>query len=134
MTAAQRAKIHRQYLAFGAEIERRNAARQSADVSLDTSRPVRIPVEELDIVQAKDKLICTQLRTRQRVIVSGRAAQLLTPHISGDAFMLAAQEDDGGSSDITGNLDKLRILVPVMGDGQEQDGKTRLLTGPAHSG
>jgi radical SAM family protein len=118
MTAAQRAKIHRQYLAFGAEIERRNAARQSADVSLDTSRPVRIPVEELDIVQAKDKLICTQLRTRQRVVVSGRAAQLLTPHISGDAFMLAAHEDDGGSSDIAGNLDKLRILVPVADDGQ----------------
>jgi radical SAM family protein len=119
MTASQRAEIHRRYRAFGAEIERRNAARQSAAVRLDTSRPVRIPVEELDIVRAKDKLICTQLRTRQKVTVSGRAAQLLTPHISGNAFMLAAQVDDGGPSDIARNLDKLRILVPAASDSQE---------------
>src|SRR5262249_43364503 len=49
MTPAQRVKFHRQYRAFEAEIQRRNAARQSADIRLDISRPVRIPVEELDI-------------------------------------------------------------------------------------
>ena len=134
MTAAQRAEIHRQYRAFEAEIQRRNAARQSARVRLDASRPVRIPVEELDIVQTKDQLICTQLRTRQRVTVSGRAARLLTPHISGDAFMLAAKEDDRAAYDIASNLEKLRILVPAINDSQERDGKTRLLTGPSYSG
>lgn len=134
MTAAQRAEIHRQYRAFEAEIQRRNAARQSANSRLDPSQPVRIPVEELDIVQTKDKLICTQLRTRQRVTVSGRTAQLLIPHVSGDAFMLAAKEDNEGGSDITFNLDKLRMLVPALSDSQEQNGRPSLLTGPTHSG
>jgi hypothetical protein len=134
MTSAQRTEIHRQYRAFEAEIQRRNAARQSPDVRLDTSRPVRIPVEELDIVQTEDKLICTQLRTRQRVTVSGQAAQLLLPHISGDAFMLVAQEDGGVTRDIARNLGKLRILVRAVRDGRDQGGKTRLLTEPMHSG
>jgi hypothetical protein len=134
MTAAQRAEILRQYRAFEVEIQRRNAARQSANVRLDQSQPVRIPVEELDIVQTKNKLICTQLRTRQRVTISGRTAQLLTPHISGEAFMLAAKKDDEGASAITLNLEKLRMLVPAVSDNQEQDGKTSLLTGPTHYG
>jgi hypothetical protein len=118
MTASERAEIYRRYRAFEAAIERRNAARQSANVRLDSSRPVRIPVEELDIVQAKDRLVCTQMRTRQRVTVSGRAAQLLTPHISGDAFMLATQENGGDQGYIAHNLDKLRILVPAVSDSQ----------------
>ena len=128
MTAEQRAKMHRKYLAFGAEIDRRNAALQSADARLDASLPVRIPVEELDIIQAEGKLICTQLRTRQRVTLSGRAARLLTSHISGDAFTLAGQADDGEASDIARNLYELRILVGAVSNGQEQGGKTRLLT------
>jgi hypothetical protein len=134
MTAAQRAEIHRQYRSFEAEIQRRNAAGQSPDVRLDTSRPVRIPVEELDIVQTEDKLICTQLRTRQRVTVSGQAAQLLIPHISGDEFMLVTQEDSEVASDIACNLGKLRILVRAVRDGKEQRGKPKLPTGPTHSG
>ena len=134
MTAAQRAEIHRQYRSFEAEIQRRNAARQSPDVRLDTGRPVRIPVEELDIVQTEDKLICTQLRTRQRVTVSGQAAQLLIPHISGDEFMLVTQEDSEVASDIACNLGKLRILVRAVRDGKEQRGKPKLPTGPTHSG
>jgi hypothetical protein len=53
--------------------------------------------------------------------------------MSGGAFMLTSPEDDRGASDITGNLDKLRILVPAVNDSQEEHGKTRLPTGPMYS-
>jgi hypothetical protein len=129
MTAAQRTEIYRQYRAFETEIQRRNAARRSADVRLDTSRPVRIPVEELDIFQTKDKLICTQLRTRQRVTVSGRTAQFLTPHISGAPFMLAAQEHNDRVRDVICNLDKLRILAPAVSDSQRTGRKDEVANG-----
>jgi hypothetical protein len=113
MTAAERAGIHRKYRSFAAEIGRRNAAKRSPGARLDTSQPVRVPVEELDLTQAGDTLVCTQLRTQQRITVSGRVARLLAPHTSGEPFMLPARTAGRKPGDAGRNLGELRLLVPA---------------------
>ena len=111
MTADERAEIHREYRRFAADIQRRHATGRSVAADLDIHAPVRVPVEELDIFPAADSLVCTQIRTSQRVTIRGGTARLLAPHTDGKAFMATDLKDNENTLMILKNLDAARILV-----------------------
>ncbi len=120
MTAPQRADVYRQYRRFAAEIHRRNSPTRPINAHLDIDAPVRVPVEELDVFQTGDHLVCTQIRSRKRVTISGAAARLLAPHVGGSAFSLAEFTDDADARALAHNLDAAGILVPASNDSCER--------------
>jgi len=99
------------------EIQRRNSPTQPISAHLDIDTPVRIPVDELDIFQTGADLVCTQIRSRKRVTISGAAARLLEPHMRGNAFRLANFKDDVKARALVHNLGAVSILIPAGNDG-----------------
>jgi hypothetical protein len=118
MSPEQRAEVYCEYRGFAAELKRRNSPTGRAPARLDIDAPVRVPVEEIDVFRAENRLVCTQIRTRKRLTLRGETARMLAPHLTGHPFTMA--DLNGSQRDrrvLTLDLGQAGMLVPSGDDG-----------------
>ncbi len=125
MTDEERADVHRRYRQFANRIN----AGGPAEVPLShvVSGPhssVRLPVEELDVYDTGDSLVCTHIGTRERIALPRPVAQSLRAHRRGEPFTpadMAARLGDTNASTLIRKLVAARVLVAARQAG-EADG------------
>ena len=120
MTPEQRAEVHARYRVFADRVQR-HVRQLATDRPFAPDQPLRVAVEELDLFEAKNGLVCTNMRTRGRAVIPERAAQLLRPFLDGTPFtprtLREALSGDVGSQ-LLDNLDRASMLVPFA-DGRQ---------------
>jgi hypothetical protein len=118
MTAAQRAEVHARYRGFA---DRINAALRTGDAGRAAARPgddtpIRIPVQHVDLLRDGDRVISTDLRTRERAIIPPAAVRILEPFLSGQPFtagMLRARAGTAAADRLMRNLLDSGLVDPA---------------------
>ncbi|MCA1217114.1 B12-binding domain-containing radical SAM protein [Streptomyces sp. 8L] len=116
MTPTQRAEVHARYRAFADHVHALNNSTFTPDPgrAYAPDEALRVPVEDLDLFEAEAGLVCTNMRTRGRAVVPGRAARLLRPYLDGSPFtprtLTEALTEDVGSRLLV-NLDRAAMLT-----------------------
>jgi hypothetical protein len=100
MTDTQRAEVHRRYAEFQEWINGGAAHRDGSQ--LPDGTPLRVPAEDLDVIELDGQTICRNLRTLDRVTIPSRIAPLVQPYLSGRPLTLtsaaAGQVTAGGEA------------------------------------
>lgn len=134
MTPLERSEIHRLYRAFadrvavGSKIHRLpRGSSYSLTISsffdevkseqlLEGNHLVRIPVEDLDLLEQEDHTLCTHIRTRERISIPAGAHHLLKEEFSGVPFSVRAlrrRVGAGRAKRLIQNLLDAQMLTPV---------------------
>ncbi|MFG3284433.1 B12-binding domain-containing radical SAM protein [Streptomyces sp. NPDC048111] len=129
MTPDQRAEVHRRYRDFAREIATRSTLPPSSfSEDLHPGALLRVPVEQLDVLDLGEKLVCTHMGSRERLSLPRAAARVLQPHLGGQPFAAGripgAHSADGVSS-LARRLVAARVLVPAADTEAGLDDATR---------
>ncbi|MCH6161600.1 B12-binding domain-containing radical SAM protein [Streptomyces marispadix] len=122
MTPGERAEVHRRYRQFADSVNSRDY-RTARRLGHDPDDALRFAVEELDLLEVDGALLCTNMRTRERVRVPAKAAAILRPYVHGSAFtrrQLAVRAGESAAERLLGNLRKAGMLVDAS-TGAEHD-------------
>jgi hypothetical protein len=118
MSDDMRAEVHLRYRKFANAVKTRNRTGTLLPTKISEQGLFRIPVEDLDIFPVEDRLICTQIRTRERVTISRLAAELLKPYLSGHPFTLKdlrTRAGDQRAEILARNLEEASMVMSVRG-------------------
>ncbi|NLU71711.1 radical SAM protein [Streptomyces sp. HNM0575] len=120
MTPGQRAEIHRRYRQFAESVNSRGY-RAARPLGAEPDDVLRFAVEELDLLEIDGALVCTNMRTRERVRVPAKAAAILRPYVRGSAFtrrQLAARAGESTADRLFSNLLGAGMLVEAATAGE----------------
>jgi hypothetical protein len=125
MTAAQRAEVHRIYKDFATWLNSggggaaRRAARAEPAVLAHGAQPggaepalVRVPIEDLDIIEVDGRTVCNNVRTNRRFEVPPRLADRVLPYLDGRPIDLDSPAFTT-DADVLMCLATARMLVPA---------------------
>ena len=114
MTAAQRAEIHRRYKDFAIWLNSGGGRHAEPAVLAHgaQSAVVRIPVEEMDIVEVDGRTVCSNVRTSRRFEVPPQLADRILPYLDGRPIDLDG-DGFGADADVLMCLAAARMLVPA---------------------
>ncbi|WP_329314988.1 radical SAM protein [Streptomyces sp. NBC_01278] len=117
MTPEQRSEVHRRYRDFARQIATRSTLPPSSfKDDLHPGALLRVPIEELDVLDTGEKLVCTHMGSRERLSLPGAAARILQPHLNGKPFVAGripgARRPDGVPK-LAERLIAARVLVPA---------------------
>ncbi|MEU7280125.1 radical SAM protein [Streptomyces sp. NPDC045431] len=118
MTREQREEVYQRYREFARAVSTRTKTSEFA--AADIARPgelVRMPVEQLDLLDLGDKLVCTHMGTRNRLTLPRAASRLLAPHLTGQPFNVPERTavSAGLTPDAARRFAELGMLVPAGG-------------------
>lgn len=112
MTEEQRREVHRRYREFAQRVAARTAAAQLAeDPRGRLEGPLTLALEDIDILDQGDRLVCTHMITRERITVPRAARTILAPYLDGKAFTVADLNGVPGARTVVDNLDRARMLA-----------------------
>ena len=123
MTPQQRAEIHERYREFSRQVDLRTKKHQNFSGIITSEMLVRVPVDELDVLDLGDQIICTQMSTRQRLIIPPAASPVIRTHLDGQPFSAGSDftGSQAGRLDVIRQLASLRMLVPARyAEGQDE--------------
>lgn len=112
MTADERAEVHRRYREFARRIAVGDSAGRDGHGGPRTSGDLlALAVDDMDILDRGDRLICTHMVTRERITVPKAARELLMPYLGGEAFGLTDLYPASWARTLVDNLHRARMLT-----------------------
>ncbi|MFD9123324.1 B12-binding domain-containing radical SAM protein [Kitasatospora sp. NPDC059571] len=113
MTPEERRDAHRRYREFARHVEAVHAPQPDEQPAPAPDTMLRLPVENLDVMDLGDRLVCTHMGTRQRLTVPPSAAPIIRPYLDGRPFAAGAASpgDRNGVPDAVRQLLSVRLLV-----------------------
>jgi hypothetical protein len=118
MTPDQRREVHRRFQEFARRHSTKSAF-SPPGTGVPFGRALRVPAEELDVLDDGERLVCTHMGTRQRLTLPAAALPLIRPHLSGAPFRAPVpREDQPDSAQLVRQLLSTRLLVPAASAGR----------------
>jgi hypothetical protein len=115
MTPEQRADVHDRYREFARRVDTRSEPDKDTPPVITPETLLRVPVDELDVLDLGDRLVCTHMSTRQRLTIPAAAVPVIRPHLDGQPFAAGSVSTAGQVTvpDVVAQLASVRMLVPA---------------------
>jgi hypothetical protein len=122
MTTVERTDVYKRFRAFARRIHLANKAANGEDPALplatdiDSNTRVRLALEDVDLFDSEDKIVCTHIVSRELIEIPAAAAEILRPYFGGDEFsgqIFSQRVGDGAAEALLASLMEARMVVRV---------------------